>query len=590
MTRNKLVWKVYPYYLIIIFVSIIVVWLYSSDKIRDTYKENVRTNLLARARLTEDRLGGLISGHDRNAIDSLCTVFGDLTRTRVTVIDMNGLVLGDSERDPETMENHATRPEIIEAYSGNVGVQTRFSNTLQKNMMYVAVPSMHDGATVGVVRTALPVSEIEQAMSSLNTKIALVGLALTLLATMVTFLIFRRISRPLAELKDGADRFARGEFNNPVPVPDTEEIGALAEAMNRMASQLNERILTIIQQRNEQNAVLSSMIEGVVAIDPGERVLNLNEAASRLLGVDQGWARGRLVDEVITNAELRGFAHEALNSGSPVEGEIVLPGDEPRYLRVHGMLLRTAEGNRSGAVMVINDSTRLRKLEGIRRDFVANVSHELKTPITSIRGFVETLIDGALENRADTERFLYIIDKQASRLSAIVEDLLALSRIEKESEREEIELSMQAVRPVLQAGMQACESRVQKREAHLRLECDQSLMARMNARHLEQAVINLIDNAIKYSSPGSTITLSAYKDNDEVVIDVQDEGCGIDAKHLPRLFERFYRVDKARSREVGGTGLGLAIVKHIALAHHGSVHVKSTVGEGSIFSIRLSAK
>jgi two-component system phosphate regulon sensor histidine kinase PhoR len=250
-------------------------------------------------------------------------------------------------------------------------------------------------------------------------------------------------------------------------------------------------------------------------------------------------------------------------------------------------VLRAASGERTGAVLVLNDATRLRKLEDIRRDFVANVSHELKTPITSIRGFVETLLDGAMDNREDTERFLQIIDRQAMRLHAIVEDLLSLSRIEKESERDEIELTVQPLQPLLQNAVVSCEVRAGERKVKIDLACEDSLRVVANGRHLEQAVINLIDNAVKYSPDGSLVQVNGSRRDRQVVIAVVDRGCGIEARHLPRVFERFYRVDKARSREVGGTGLGLAIVKHIALAHNGSVHVESSLGKGSTFEIRL---
>jgi two-component system phosphate regulon sensor histidine kinase PhoR len=408
-----------------------------------------------------------------------------------------------------------------------------------------------------------------------------------LLAALVSSLVFRRISRPLDQLKAAADTYARGELGARAPVSDIVELGAVADAMNRMAAQLDERINTIISQRNEQAAVLRSMVEGVVAVDARERVLNLNKTAAAFFGVDQNWARGRSIQEVVRNVDLHLFARRALESEEPVEAEIILEGSQERFLRAHGSVLRAASGERTGAVLVLNDATRLRKLEDIRRDFVANVSHELKTPITSIRGFVETLLDGAMDNREDTERFLQIIDRQAMRLHAIVEDLLSLSRIEKESERDEIELTVQPLQPLLQNAVVSCEVRAGERKVKIDLACEDSLRVVANGRHLEQAVINLIDNAVKYSPDGSLVQVNGSRRDRQVVIAVVDRGCGIEARHLPRVFERFYRVDKARSREVGGTGLGLAIVKHIALAHNGSVHVESSLGKGSTFEIRL---
>jgi two-component system phosphate regulon sensor histidine kinase PhoR len=260
-----------------------------------------------------------------------------------------------------------------------------------------------------------------------------------------------------------------------------------------------------------------------------------------------------------------------------------------RWLHVHGTTLHDGEHQRIGALVVLHDTTRLRRLENVRRDFVANVSHELRTPVTSIKGFVETLLDGAMDDPESTRRFLRIILRQANRLNAIIEDLLTLSRIERGTEEVTIELGEDSVGEVLQAAIEMCQQSAADKGISLHLDCPPTLRLRMNAHLLEQAVVNLVGNAVKYSEPGSTVHIGACQDGGDIVIQVKDRGCGIEAKHLPRLFERFYRVDKARSRELGGTGLGLAIVKHIALAHRGAVEVESAVGHGSTFSIRLPA-
>ena len=325
---------------------------------------------------------------------------------------------------------------------------------------------------------------------------------------------------------------------------------------------------TVIRQRSEQQAVLTSMVEGVLALDNDERIIHLNRAAADLFHVIPEDVEGRRIQEVLRKADLQRFVERTLASRSPVEGEVVLPGAEgDRFLQAHGTLLQDGEGKGIGVLIVLNDVTRLHRLENVRRDFVANVSHELKTPITGIKGSVETLMDGAVERPEDAARFLKIIAKQADRLNAIIDDLLDLSRIEQGETEKAMELISSPIRPVLQAAVHACEIKAREKSIELVLSCAPDIFADINPPLLEQAVINLVDNAVKYSDAGGTVWIEGSSDGRQTQIQVRDQGCGIDREHLPRLFERFYRVDKARSRRAGGTGLGLSIVKHIVKAH-----------------------
>ncbi len=590
--RKKLLWQIYPWYIATIFAALVAMTLFASSQMRYLYLREVAGDLEARARLIADWLRPDLMAGDVVHIDSLSKAWGEKTGTRITIVGPYGEVLGDSDESPAVMENHGTRPEILESFerTTNIGTATRFSTTVEREMMYVALElERDDGSPLAVVRTSLPVTRIDAALTNLNLRIALGGLVVVVLATLISLFTFGRISRPLGRLKEGADRFARGEFEPKLQLPDTEEIAALAESMNRMAAQLDERISQIVRQRNEQDAVLSSMIEGVLAVDSEYNIINLNQAASQLFGVEPYQVRGSKVHDVIWNIDLQKFVEKTVNSESPVEGEIVLQDDEMRYLQAHGTLLRSASQRAIGAVIVLNDVTRIRKLESIRRDFVANVSHELKTPITSIRGFVETLLDGAVSEPEDTRRFLKIIIKHASRLNAIVEDLLTLSRIETETEQGAIDLIRGRLLPVLTAAVQTVEGHRADKAINIEISCDPDIYVHMHSRQLEQAVTNLIDNGIKYSGAESTIRVSADRIDDEIVVSVSDQGIGIERSHLPRLFERFYRVDKGRSREVGGTGLGLAIVKHIAIAHGGRISVTSSPGQGSTFRIHIPA-
>jgi len=397
----------------------------------------------------------------------------------------------------------------------------------------------------------------------------------------------RRINRPLQEMAEAAQRFAEGDLDHRLPPSVWQETTALAEAMNRMAGQLDERIRTILRQQNEQEAMLISMDEGVLAVDNNSTIINLNEACARMLQIDSSRVRGRLVHEVLRKPELLAFVEASLDSDEPVERDLRIHGSRDQMLRAHGTMLHDSQQKKIGALIVLHDLTRLHHLENVRRDFVANVSHELRTPITSIKGFVETLLDGAMEDPENRSHFLQIVLRQVNRLNSIIEDLLVLSRIERGSEQQLVQMEWGCLREVLVAALEMCGQKSAEKGVAVVIHCEGELEAAMNAHLLEQAVINLVDNAIKYSPPGTTVQVVGERDEDALVIRVRDEGAGIEASHLPRLFERFYRVDKARSRELGGTGLGLAIVRHIALAHRGSVSVSSVVRGGSVFTIRL---
>jgi len=418
--------------------------------------------------------------------------------------------------------------------------------------------------------------------------LAVGAVVLTVLAAVVGLVSSERISRSLQVMRASAEHFADGDFSHRLRIPNTPEMGNLAATLNDMAAQLEDQISVVTQQRNEQEAILVSMQEGVLALDPQAHVIAMNPAAEALLAVPAAQARGRTVQEVIRNVGLQRLLADAMSKAEPTTGEILLRGDEERFLQGTATALRDAAGRDLGMLVVLNDITQIRRLEIIRRDFVANVSHELKTPITSIKGFVETLRDGAMDDRPQAERFLEIVARHADRLHAIIEDLLSLSRLEQSNQVAEIPRPEVPLSPIVEAAVLDCSAKAAARHVTVVPSCAPGLHVKANAPLLEQAIVNLLDNAISYSNGNGTVWLTARQENGAARIDVRDEGIGIAPEHVPRIFERFYRTDKARDRASGGTGLGLAIVKHIAQIHDGQVSVASEVGKGSTFSLHLS--
>lgn len=425
-------------------------------------------------------------------------------------------------------------------------------------------------------------------LASLAVDVTLFGVAVIAVSTFLILIFSGRLSEPLEDINRAVEAYTHGDFSFRIPIVGYRQMASLASQLNTMATAIDRKLDEASSQQSEQNAVLLNMAEGVFAVDSKEHILSINKAAAELFGGDVVLALGRSLPEVIRNPDLQKFVTLTLQSESPVEGDIILHQNSlTHYVQAHGTQLKNLSGENVGAVVVLNNVTRLRKLENLRRDFVANVSHEIKTPITSIKGFVETLLDGALDNADDARHFLKIIAKHTDRLNSIIDDLLELSRLEENAERLELDLLPQEIKPILITAIETCATKSQKKNIQVTLSCPEGLLASVNARLLEQALINLIDNAIKYSEPDHTVEVRAEVHEENLILEIKDHGMGIEPQHLDRLFERFYRVDKARSRDQGGTGLGLAIVKHIAQAHGGEVHVESILEKGSVFKILL---
>jgi two-component system phosphate regulon sensor histidine kinase PhoR len=587
--KRRLVWYLFPSYLLITVLSLVAVNWYATDALHRFYLDQTRQDLQARAQLLKKQIFSLLTPLDSEVVNAICKELGQESATRITVILPDGTVIGDSRDNPRFMDNHADRQEVSVALGGDTGNSMRYSNTLHQRMMYVAIPLVQDDRVAAVIRTSVSVSSLDETMNSIRFKIALGVLVIAMLAAGVSYYVSRRISRPIEKIREGAQHFSAGDLAHRLPSFGAEEMAGLSEALNRMAVQLDDRLKTVIRQRNELEAVLSSMLEGVAAVDQNELIIRMNQAAGRMFDCDPSLATGRPIQEVIRNLALQRFVARSLSSGKAVEDDFIVYRSGERVLNVRCSPLFDASNRQIGSLLVMNDVTQLRHLENVRSDFVANVSHEIKTPLTAIKGFVETLQQGSVDQPEEQEKFLDIVLRHVNRLNAILEDLLSLSRIEQGKDQKEIQLASGSIKEVIQTAVQVCQPKAAAKNIEVKLDCPDEITIRIDATLLEQALVNLIDNAIKYSDQDSTVQIRTGRQDAEVLIHITDQGPGIHRRHLPRLFERFYRIDKARSRKLGGTGLGLAIVKHIIQAHGGHVAVDSTIGKGSTFTIHLPA-
>ena len=518
---------------------------------------------------------------------------------RVTIVRGDGSVAADSAADSTVMENHASRPEIAAALEGRVASASRRSATVGMESFYAAAPVP---APAGSPREVLRIS-VELPSLAVRLAPALWGLAAALLfvaaaAAAAAAVWSRGISAPLARLAALARGFAGrepdSEADNPFKAPENdrnapEEIRVLGAALAHMAAELAQRVRAAKEEGLEKGAILDGIAEAVLSLDAELAIRLANPAARELfrLGSDD---TGKALLSFTRSTELQAAVARCLRTGERTESEVALYGERgERWFQITATPLPSlpgGTGSSGGAVLVLNDISRLRRLERVRKDFVANVSHELRTPIQLVKGFAETLLDGALQDPARAGRFVSIIGRNAGRMESLIDDLLSLAALEQDG-RTALPTERVEIAPILAAAVEANSPGADEKGMAVSIDCPDGLEAAVNAGLLEQAVSNLVGNAVKYSKKKAPVSVSARAEGSELVLEVRDRGFGITAKDLPRIFERFYRVDKARSRELGGTGLGLAIVRHIALAHGGSVSAESWEGEGSRFTLRL---
>jgi two-component system, OmpR family, phosphate regulon sensor histidine kinase PhoR len=502
------------------------------------------------------------------------------SNVRVTVIAADGQVLADSQSDPSTMENHAGRPEIRDAFAKGDGQSIRQSVTINSNLLYYAVRLSSAGAPPVVLRFALPLQTVDQVIWEFRRRLWLASLVMLLVTGIASLLISRSFSDRVDRLTRFSLRVAEGDFRPLEADRSGDALEALAISLNETAARLDRTIRTLTEERNLSSAILGSMVEGVAVVNASERLLFSNHGFAEILGLDVPPQSGSALVEVVRQTELLEAVRDVLKGERRVETEIVTGTLRQHFFAVTVASVRAAET--SGAVIVLHDITELRKLERVRRDFVANVSHEFKTPLTAIQGFAETLLAGAIDDPQNRLRFLEIILEHSRRLARLTDDLLKLSKMDADR------LDLEVRRLSVSQFVESCVESAQRPAAEKDLRISVNLQARLpdiaaDRRRLAEVLQNLLDNAIQYTPSGGQIMVSASAEDGEVTISVSDTGIGIPQVDQPRIFERFYRVDVARSREVGGTGLGLSIAKHLVEAHGGRIWVESEIGQGSQF-------
>jgi len=589
-TKKKLVWQIFPSFLIITFLSLSAITSYSTSYFKKFFLKNSEKELTVRTKLLQKTFSDILRNvpdQYNHMIDIYCKDIGNRTDTRVTVILPSGVVVGDSFGDIKTMENHMRRPEISEALKRNKGVSIRYSSTLDKTMMYIALPVVNDTGVVAVVRTSVSVSNIDNEIKMIRNNILFALLVTILIATFASLVVSRRISHPVEEMQKGAVEFAKGNLKARIAVPQTEELSGLAVTMNQMAGNLDEKIMAFKTRSMELEAVHSSMVEGVIAIDKNERIITINDAAAKIFGFSSSKLKTRYIFEIARHYELQKFIQKALKIHESVEDDIVIAGDKEMILNIYSTALYGSGNRHIGTLIIFHDITRIRRLETMHKDFAANVSHELKTPLTAIKGFVETLQQMMVTNEIkESETFLKIIEKNVNRLIDLINDLLDLSKLER-LQGTNIQFQKHNIAALIQTAVQNCSSTIEKKNTPVSIECPEDTTAMVDIILIEQAITNLLDNAIKYSPDGKPIKITITKQGPYIEMRIQDNGNGIKKEHLTKIFNRFYRVDRGRSRNEGGTGLGLAIVKHIIQYHNGKIDVTSKLGSGSCFKISL---
>jgi two-component system phosphate regulon sensor histidine kinase PhoR len=576
-------WRIALSFILLVVVIMAVLGVYLVDSVRNSALDSLRSQLENEARITAEASVPLFLVSDSD-LDILAKKLGNDINARVTIIAINGTVLGDSREDPAIMENHATRPEVIDALTSGLGESTRYSTTLGEQMMYVAVPVTDQSNIMGVARVALPLDTVANSVSQITLVIILAIVVTAALAIAAAVLVGGATTRSLREITKAAKRIASGELGQKLPVRSRDETGQLAKAFNEMSSKLAKLIGDISAEKTKLQTVLDNMADGVIMTDVEGKVVLANQATERLFNFQGKDAIGMPLIEAVRDHEVDEILRLCLSTSQTQTGQFE-SGALKRFLRA--IAIPIAQGGPTEALLLFQDLTEVRSLQTMRRELVGNISHELRTPIAGIKAMIDTLRHGAIDDKEAATDFLARIDSEVDRLTQMVSELTELSRIE--TGRAELRMSPVNLNLLVQEVIAQLNALAQRQQVAITADLASDLPTiKADNDRIKQTLTNLVHNAIKFNHPGGTVAVSTGADAESVIVGVSDTGIGISKEDLPHVFERFYKADRARPR--GGTGLGLAIAKHVVQAHGGSVRAQSEEGKGSTFSFSLPIK
>ena len=561
----------------------------SNNVISKNYIKSFEDDLHTKTIIFSNHVKHEINQHGLNKINEICDYYVN-ENTFFSVILPNGKEIGWSQKNYQKPDFYAERPEVKSALSGEYGKHTRYNIGLKETFIHIAIPIKdNDDSILCAVRGSSPTSKRDLFIIQFEDKISQIYFIFSLVTLIIFIAISNRISSPLKKIIKSAKIISQNKKINKLPEHSIFEIDELSQTLNTLSLKIQKNTKELDIKYIEQQAVLASMQEGVLAIDKKQQIIQINRAAMSILEINNlDDTDSRIIQQHIRFSNLQNFIKKILLTKKQATKDMTLNASSIKSVQVTGSPLTNEKGVNIGALIVMRDITDLRKLEEVRTDFVANVSHELKTPITSIKGFIETLSSDDFEHNKETKKFLEIIRQQSNRLNTIVDDLLTLSRIERKEEH--IVFDLFPLENIIKNSIALCHHQAEKKNIKIKMNCDSNSEIKVNSALLEQALVNLIINAIQHSNSNTTISLIGQMKDKKIIISVQDEGIGIEKKHHTRLFERFYRIDSSRSRNDGGTGLGLSIVKHIVNAHKGEISLESEIGKGSIFTIKIPIK
>ena len=588
--KKKRFYQIYSYaFWILIIVIFGLFILITKNYISKNYIKSFEDDLHTKTMIFSNHVKHEIDQNGLNKINEICDYYVD-ENTFFSVILPNGKEIGWSQKNYQKPDFYAERPEVKSALSGEYGKHTRYNIGLKETFIHIAIPIKdNDDSILCAVRGSSPTSKRDLFIIQFEDKISQIYFIFSLVTLIIFIAISNRISSPLKKIIKSAKIISQNKKINKLPEHSIFEIDELSQTLNTLSLKIQKNTKELDIKYIEQQAVLASMQEGVLAIDKKQQIIQINRAAMLILEINNlDDTDSRIIQQHIRFSNLQNFIKKILLTKKQATKDMTLNASSIKSVQVTGSPLTNEKGVNIGALIVMRDITDLRKLEEVRTDFVANVSHELKTPITSIKGFIETLSSDDFEHNEETKKFLKIIRQQSNRLNTIVDDLLTLSRIERKEEH--IVFDLFPLENIIKNSIALCHHQAEKKNIKIKMNCDSNSEIKVNSALLEQALVNLIINAIQHSNSNTTISLIGQMKDKKIIISVQDEGIGIEKKHHTRLFERFYRIDSSRSRNDGGTGLGLSIVKHIVNAHKGEISLESEIGKGSIFTIKIPIK